>query len=219
MYMEDDYLMLSGIQHFAYCRRQWALIHIEQQWQENERTVDGQIFHVKAHDKEKFEKRGNLIITRALHIRSQTLGLTGVCDVVEFHKADEGISLAGYDGKWQPYPIEYKKGAPKEHMADELQLCAQAICLEEMLLCDIPEGSLFYGENRRRTAVKLTQEIRKIVFDMSREMHDLWKKGYTPKVKPSIGCNACSLKEICIPKLGKNLSVESYIEKTFKKGD
>ena len=109
MYSEDEYLMLSGIQHFAYCRRQWALIHIEQQWQENERTVDGQIFHTKAHDKEKFEKRGNLIITRALHIKSQTLGLTGVCDVVEFHKSDDGISLAGYDGKWQPYPVDARR--------------------------------------------------------------------------------------------------------------
>lgn len=142
--------MLSGLQHFAYCRRQWALIHIEQQWAKNERTVDGSIFHANAHDADKVEKRGELLITRGLHIQSARLGMSGICDVVEFHKSKDGISLFSYDGLWEPYPIEYKKGAPKEHDADELQLCGQAICLEEMLLCHISFGSLFYGENRKR---------------------------------------------------------------------
>ena len=144
MYQEDDYLMLSGLQHFAYCRRQWALIHIEQQWAENERTVDGQIFHAVAHDKGRIEKRGDLLITRGLPIKSAQLGMSGICDVVEFHKSAEGVSLASYEGLWQPYPVEYKKGLPKLNEADELQLCGQAICLEEMLLCRIPGGSLFY---------------------------------------------------------------------------
>ncbi len=166
MYNEEEYLMLSGLQHFAYCRRQWALIHIEQQWQENEQTVDGQLFHKIAHGKEKIESRGNLLITRGLHIRSTVLGMSGICDVVEFHRSESGISLAGREGFWQPYPVEYKKGAPKEHDADELQLCAQAICLEEMLMCNIPEGDLFYGETRRRTAVEFTQELRKVVHTM-----------------------------------------------------
>ncbi len=212
MYREEDYLMLSGLQHFAYCRRQWALIHIEQQWAENERTVDGQIFHAVAHDKGRIEKRGDLLITRGLPIKSAQLGMSGLCDVVEFHKSAEGVSLASYEGLWQPYPVEYKKGLPKLNEADELQLCGQAICLEEMLLCRIPGGSLFYGENRRRKAVEFTDELRRKVFDMAKEMHDLWEKGYTPRVKPQKGCNACSLKEICVPRLGRVKSVSAYIE-------
>lgn len=215
MYEEDDFLMLSGLQHFAYCRRQWALIHIEQQWAENERTIDGQLFHKKAHDAGSTEKRGNLIITRGLHIKSAELGVTGICDVVEFHKSEQGITLFSFEGQWQPYPIEYKKGEPKENNADELQLCAQAMCMEEMLLCDIPYGSLFYGQNRRRTQVEFTDGLRTQVKAMLEEMHELWKKGYTPKVKPQKGCNACSLKEICIPRLMKTKSVSSYIEENL----
>lgn len=212
MYEEDDYLMLSGLQHFAYCRRQWALIHIEQQWAENERTVDGQLFHTTAHDGSRIEKRGNLLITRGLRIKSARLGLSGTCDVVEFHKSKNGITLSRYEGLWQPYPVEYKKGEPKENDADEIQLCAQAMCLEEMMLCQIPEGSLFYGENRRRKKVEFTEELRERVNTMAEEMHDLWKKGYTPKVKARKGCSACSLKEICIPKLGRTKPVDSYIK-------
>lgn len=212
MYDEDDYLMISGLQHFAYCRRQWALIHIEQQWAENERTIDGQLFHKKAHDAGSTEKRGDLIITRGLHIKSATLGVSGICDVVEFHRSDQGITLFSFEGRWQPYPVEYKKGEPKENNADAIQLCAQAMCLEEMLLCDIPGGSLFYGQNRRRTYVEFTEELRGQVKSMLTEMHELWKKGYTPKVKPKKGCNACSLKEICVPKLSKSKQVASYIE-------
>lgn len=215
MYEEDDYLMLSGLQHFAYCRRQWALIHIEQQWAENERTIDGQLFHKNAHDAGSTEKRGDLIITRGLHIKSAILGVSGICDVVEFHRSEQGITLSSFEGRWQPYPVEYKKGEPKENNADELQLCAQAMCLEEMLLCDIPDGSLFYGQNRRRTYVEFTEKLRIQVKSMLTEMHELWKKGYTPKVKPNKGCNACSLKEICVPKLSKPKLVASYIEESL----
>lgn len=212
MYREEDYLMLSGLQHFAYCRRQWALIHIEQQWAENERTVDGHIFHSVAHDKARIEKRGDLLITRGLPVKSAQLGISGICDVVEFHKSEDGISLSSYEGLWQPYPVEYKKGLPKLNDADELQLCGQAICLEEMLACRIPGGSLFYGENRRRKAVEFTEGLRGKVIDMAKEMHSLWDKGYTPRVKPQKGCNACSLKEICVPRLGRVKTVSAYIE-------
>lgn len=210
---DDEYLMLSGLQHFSFCRRQWALIHIEQQWKENEHTIDGMLFHKVAHDSKAIEKRGDIIITRGLRIKSEQYKVTGICDVVEFHKSEKGITLHEYDGLWQPYPIEYKKGKPKTNLADELQLCGQAICLEEMLLCDIDFGSLFYGETRRRVKVEFTKELRDKVKDMLQEMQDLWKKGYTPKVKPHKGCNACSLKDICMPKLRKNPSVKSYIEK------
>lgn len=210
-YSEEDYLPLSGIQHFAFCRRQWALIHIENQWAENERTVDGIIMHEKAHSGDA-ESRGDAVIMRALRVFSATLGISGECDVVEFHRNADGISLNGHDGLWQPYPVEYKLGKPKEHNADEMQLCAQAMCLEEMLCCTIPCGALFYGEPRRRTEVEFTPELRRAVEDSLNEMHDYYKRGYTPKAKPRKGCSACSLKEICLPKMAQRKSVAAYVE-------
>lgn len=210
-YSDEDYLPLSGIQHFAFCRRQWALIHIENQWAENERTVDGIIMHEKAHSGDA-ESRGDVVIMRALRVFSATLGISGECDVVEFHRNADGISLNGHDGLWQPYPVEYKLGKPKEHNADEMQLCAQAMCLEEMLCCTIPCGALFYGEPRRRTEVEFTPELRRAVEDSLNEMHDYYKRGYTPKAKPRKGCSACSLKEICLPKMVQRKSVAAYVE-------
>lgn len=210
-YSEEDYLQLSGIQHFAFCRRQWALIHIENQWAENERTVDGIIMHEKAHSGDA-ESRGDVVIMRALRVFSATLGVSGECDVVEFHRNADGISLNGHGGLWQPYPVEYKLGKPKEHNADEMQLCAQAMCLEEMLCCTIPCGALFYGEPRRRTEVEFTPELRRAVEDSLNEMHDYYKRGYTPKAKPHKGCSTCSLKEICLPKMAQRKSVAAYVE-------
>lgn len=210
-YSEEDYLPLSGIQHFAFCRRQWALIHIENQWAENERTVDGIIMHEKAHSGDA-ESRGDVVIMRALRVFSATLGLSGECDVVEFNRNADGISLNGHDGLWRPYPVEYKRGKPKEHNADEMQLCAQAMCLEEMLCCTIPCGALFYGEPRRRTEVEFTPELRRAVEDSLNEMHDYYKRGYTPKAKLRKGCSACSLKEICLPKMAQRKSVAAYVE-------
>lgn len=204
-------LMLSGLQHFAFCRRQWALIHVEQQWAENVHTAEGDIFHRRAHDAQQTESRGDTLIVRGLRIQSQTLGLSGVCDVVEFHRAQQGVTLAGRDGRWRVYPVEYKKGAPKENDADELQLCAQAICLEEMLLCSIEEGSLFYGEPRRRTRVALTPELRARVYAMCEEMHQYYARGYTPNVKAHKGCQACSLREICLPKMPRAGTVRNYL--------
>ena len=168
--MDRDPLMLSGIQHFAYCRRQWALIHIEQQWAENERTVAGDIMHRRAHDAQQTELRGDKLTMRGVRIRSDAMNITGICDVVEFHRNPEGIELFGYDGKWSVYPVEYKRGEPKLYDADELQLCAQAMCLEEMLLCRIEEGSLFYGETRRRERVVFTDELRQRVKQMFAEI-------------------------------------------------
>lgn len=212
MYAEDDFLMLSGLQHFVYCRRQWALIHIEQQWQDNIKTITGEIFHKTAHDDSKTEKRGNTIITRGLRIQSAVLGVSGICDVVEFHKDENGITLSGYEGNWIPYPVEYKSGAPKEHDADELQLCGEAMCLEEMLACHINEGSLFYGETKRRVKVEFTEDLRSCVKGALLEMHQLYQRGYTPKVRMNKGCKLCSLKEICLPVLKKRESVKDYIE-------
>ena len=144
-YQDEDFLQLSGIQHFAFCRRQWALIHIENMWVENYRTTDGAILHEKAHDPQGSESRGDLLILRGIHIPSARLGITGQCDVVEFRRSQDGIRLNGREGLWKPFPVEYKRGEPKDNTCDSLQLCAQAMCLEEMLCCPIPQGALFYG--------------------------------------------------------------------------
>lgn len=211
MTMERGMLMLSGLQHFSFCRRQWALIHVEQQWAENVHTAEGDVFHRRAHDEQQTQMRGDTLIVRGLRIQSQALGLSGICDVVEFCRDEDGIALAQRDGLWRVHPVEYKKGKPKEGDADELQLCAQAMCLEEMLMCSIGEGSLFYGEPRRRTRVVFTEELREQVRSMCEEMHQYFERSYTPKVKPHKGCAACSLKEICLPALPRAGTVQDYL--------
>ena len=145
MVSSDDYLLMSGIQHFSFCRRQWALIHLEQQWSENQRTAEGRLQHTRCHDVTLTEKRGDLLIARGMRVVSHRLKLTGDCDVVEFHKDPNGVSLQGRRGLWQPMPVEYKHGRSKVNDADRLQLCAQAMALEEMLVCEVPEGEIFYA--------------------------------------------------------------------------
>ena len=208
---EEDWLRLSGLQHFAFCRRQWALIHIEDQWAENYRTVDGSLMHERVHNQEFRESRGDCLIVRGLAVHSAQLGVSGQCDAVEFHADPNGIFLRGREGLWRPYPVEYKRGRPKELGADELQLCAQAMCLEEMLCCDIPEGALYYAEPRRRTAVRLTSELRGQVQDRLAEMHELYQKRHTPRVKPTKACSACSLKDLCLPKLMSRKQTADYL--------
>jgi CRISPR-associated exonuclease Cas4 len=210
-YDEDDFLNIAGIQHFAFCRRQWALIYIEQRWNENLRTVSGNIFHEKAHNGTEREMRGNTMITRGLPVFSRTLGINGICDVVEFKKSRDGISLHGIDGSWLPIPVEYKNGKPKENDCDSLQLAAQAVCLEEMLLCRIEKGYLYYGETRHRHEVKFDDDLRERLKSITEEMHRYFEKRYTPKVKTGKFCNACSLKEICLPVLCRNVSAKKYI--------
>lgn len=216
MYVEDDYLPLSGLQHFAFCRRQWALIHIETQWAENLRTVEGDLFHRRAHDEQQRELRGNVLILRGLPVFSSTLGLSGKCDVVEFHADPTGVPLRGEPGLWRPYPVEYKKGSPKAGEEDILQLCAQAMCLEEMLCCSVLDGALFYGETRRRVRVKFDPAIRQRVRELSFEMHDLYRRGHTPKGKPSKACNACSLKGQCLPVLLRKKNVADYLKQAVE---
>lgn len=214
-YSEDDYLMLSGIQHYAFCRRQWAIIHIEQQWQENEHTVEGELLHKRAHDAYFTEKRKDVIISRGLPVHSRTMGVSGVCDIVEFCRAEDGIPLFGHRGLYSVYPVEYKKGDPKDSEIDILQLTAQAMCLEEMLSAKIQEGAIFYGEIRRRDKIVFNDTLRDTVRKDFEEMHGLFERRYTPKVKWSKSCGACSLKDICMPRLGKAPSVRDYISKTL----
>lgn len=210
-YPEDDWLALSGIQHYAFCKRQWALIHIEQLWQENARTTAGQLEHARVDDYGQSETRGDLLILRSLRVFSRKLGITGICDVVEFHRDHDGVELNGREGKWSAYPIEYKHGHAKAKDEDRLQLCAEVMCLEEMLACDIPQAALFYRETKRREIVELDDALRDTVVGVTRQMHDLYSRGYTPKVKRTKSCNACSLKDLCLPELSKTPSARKYI--------
>jgi CRISPR-associated exonuclease Cas4 len=215
-YKEEDYLMLSGIQHFLFCRRQWALIHIENQWEENVRTVQGDIVHKRAHDAGIRERRGDILTIRGLRIQSASLGVSGECDVVEFRKDEAGTVLHGEEGKWKPYPVEYKRGTVKEGPYDEAQLCGQAMCLEEMLCCDIDKGALFYAENQRRHEVLFTDELRETVRSAIARMHQIYDRGVTPKVKPTKGCYACSLKNKCLPELMKEQSALEYMRRSLR---
>lgn len=210
---EDQYLMLSGIQHFQFCKRQWALIHIEQQWEENVRTVQGQHLHQKTDKPFIREKRGDKLIVRAMPVKSNELKITGICDVVEFIKDFEnGVEIDGLEGKFKAYPVEYKRGKPKSHDSDVLQLIAQAMCLEEMLLCDVKVGYLFYHEIKHRVEVAITEEKKNQVRKVTKEMLDYYGKRFTPKVKTGPFCKNCSLQNICMPILMNKKSVKSYIE-------
>lgn len=212
-YAEDDFLMLSGIQHFAFCRRQWALIHIEQQWAENLRTIEGEYLHERVHDQSIKEKRKELSVIRGMPIQSYLMGISGACDVVEFRESKTGVSLSGYQGIYEIIPIEYKRGKPKTDDIDIVQLTAQAMCLEEMLVTTITKGYLFYGEIRRRQEVLFTEESRNRVRSITEEMHQLYKAHHTPKVKVIAKCKSCSIKDLCLPALNKKKSVKDYIIK------
>ena len=213
-YNENDYLQLSGIQHYSFCPRQWALIHIEELWQENYLTAAGRVLHDKVHGGDLVEKRGELIILRSVKVSSRRLGLSGECDVVEFHQSENGIPLKKYKGFWIPYPVEYKRGKSKIDDCDRLQLCAQAVCLEEMLCCNIENGALYYGEPRRREVVGFSVELRGNLEAATEAMHKLFSRKHTPKAKKGKFCLSCSLKDLCLPKLFERPegAVRKYLE-------
>lgn len=214
-YNEEDFLMLSGIQHFAFCRRQWALIHIEQLWEENLRTAEGNLLHENCHEGYSSESRKEVVLSRGMPIFSRSLGAGGTCDIVEFRKSANGIFLHGRDGLYTVYPVEYKHGEPKDDDVDVLQLAAQALCLEEMLGCEICAGAVFYGKTKRRQKVEITNERKERVKSLFAEMHGYFERGHVPKVKPTKSCNACSLKNLCLPKLCKVASVKAYLDKNL----
>lgn len=211
MYQEDNFLQLSGIQHYAFCKRQWGLAYIELQWAENLRTVEGHLMHRRAHDGTIMESRGELIVSRAMPVQSKELGISGECDVVEFHKDMSGVYIPRYDGNYKVIPVEYKKGRPKENEIDILQLAAQTMCLEEMLCCQIEMGYLYYGETKHRLPVPITEEVREKTRTMFAEMHEYYERGVTPRGKRTKACNACSLKDLCLPTLMKAKSVHHYV--------
>lgn len=211
IYREEDWLALSGIQHASFCLRQWALIHLEGVWQENLLTAEGRVQHDKAHDDHADEKRGEIVTVRALRVSSATLGVSGECDVVELRACDEGVPLYGRPGRWTVRPVEYKHGAPKPVDADRLQVCVQAMCLEEMLGCDIPQGDLFYQMTRRREVVELDDGLRQQAKKLLEQMHDLARRGYTPRGRREAKCRSCSLMELCLPGLPGTGSVDAYL--------
>lgn len=216
MYAEEDFLLISGIQHFLFCKRQWALIHVEQQWQENHLTLEGQHLHEKTDNPGIKEKRNEKIVVRAMPIFSKELGITGTCDVVEFVKNASGTKLAGYPGRYQVIPVEYKHGKKKYDLSDEMQIVAQAVCLEEMLATIITTGQIFYFETRRRETLEISADKRQILKDALAEMHQYWQKKYTPKVKRSAKCENCSIKDKCLPELDKRQTVNEYIQRMLR---
>lgn len=212
-YEESEYLMLSGIQHFFYCKRQWALIHVEQVWQDNEYTVLGNEIHERAHDPELKEKRKNIVTIRGMRIASRTIGISGECDVVEFIRTDEddGVSLQGYPGLYRIYPVEYKRGQPKTGVEDIMQLVLEAICLEEMFGTTVSEGALFYDKIKRRQRVEITVDLKDQARQAIKEMHHLMNRHHVPVQKYSKKCENCSLIELCIPEMQKQ-DPEKYIK-------
>jgi len=212
---EDDYLMISGIQHFSFCKRQWALIHIEDQWDENSLTVEGEIMHERVHDPTLHNNRNGVRILRGLRVCSHSLGITGTCDLVELIPQEGGIRFENYPGTWRINPVEYKRGMKKVNDYDRLQLTAQCLCLEEMLGCCIEEGMIYYGQTRRRERVLISEELRSKTKDVINEMHHFMQTGNTPAGKRSKRCNRCSLFNLCVPQLfsdRKSRRVESYIK-------
>jgi CRISPR-associated exonuclease Cas4 len=209
MYTEDDCLPLSGLQHLIFCERQCALIHVEQAWAENRLTAEGRIMHERVHNTGQ-ESRGDIRVEYGMPLRSLKLGLVGKADVVEFHrkKQEDGKDL------WLPFPVEYKRGRFKKDDSDRVQLCAQAMCLEEMLDMDIPEGALFYGKMRRRQDVVFDLSLREKTKDAAECFHELINSGRTPRAIYKKGCERCSMLDICLPKTtGRSRSIDKYLMK------
>ena len=215
-YEDDDLLMLSGIQHFAFCPRQWALIHIEQQWEDNHLTVQGQWLHRNVDNPMAMERNKNVVHLRSVALISRELGFTGIADLLELTATDNeenAIIVPKYPGRWTVFPIEYKHGKPKYNEIDEVQLCAQAMCLEEMYGIHIFKGAFFYESVRRRAPVFFSQELREQVKIYSSLMHDVFAKGITPKAEYQSYCRSCSLKDKCfVNSLRRSPTVNFYLK-------
>lgn len=211
MYREDELIPISALQHLAFCERQCALIYVEQIWSENRLTAEGRILHDRVHG-EGAESRRDVRVVRGLRLRSLRLGLTGVADVVEFHANPDGAMVPGLRGKWTPFPVEYKRGRPKADGCDDVQLCAQALCLEEMLNTVVAEGAFFYGQPRRRHPVTFDVPLRMRTEDLAKRAHELIISGITPPARYEKKCDACSLFDLCKPKtVGSSKSARRYL--------
>lgn len=210
-------LQLNGIQHYVFCPRQWAMITIEQVWEENEDTVIGGLVHAVADDKYYEETRKDKIFTRAVPISSNKLGLNGIIDVLEYRKSKSGIRLENREGYWIPYVVEYKKGKPKKDLSDTLQLVAQVMCLEEMFATRILKSAIYYKQINKRVEIIITDELREKVQFLTSEMQSLYEKGKTPKATIGKNCKRCSLNELCRPRLTHHKrSVSNYIKDSWE---
>lgn len=205
---DEDYLPLSALQHYLYCPRQCALIHVEQQWAESRHTAEGRVLHEQA-DKPRGERRRGVRTVTALPLAHAGLRLSGIADVVELHD--------GPDGE-QAFPVEYKRGRPKAHRADEVQLCSQALCLEDMLDQPVPQGALFYGATRRRTDVVFDAELRRLTLDTIAATRAMLDAGITPTAEYSARrCDACSLIDLCQPRLlQRRTGVNAWLARQLK---
>ena len=211
-------LMLSGIQHYMFCPRQWALIHIEQQWADNRLTTEGQLLHKNVDNPFYRQKNGDTITLRSLHIASKQLGLYGITDAVELLPSDspeDSITHNRYTGYWKPYPVEYKRGQSKPDERDEVQLAAQAMCLEEMYDINIPYGALYYDEVKHRETIAISDGLRRTTQQCAKQMHDIFKSGIMPKPVKASHCRNCSLKDICMPEMSDCTQVKTYLNKNL----
>lgn len=218
MYTEEEMLMLSGIQHYMFCPRQWALIHIEQQWADNRLTTEGELLHTNVDNPFYRQKNGDCITLRSVHVASQRLGLYGITDAIELLPTDEEqdtITHDRYPGRFRPYPVEYKRGHAKPDERDEVQLCAEAICLEEMYGIHIPAAALFYDEVKRREAVPLSHELRTLTERLAGEMHAVFRSGKLPRAEYKRHCRSCSLKDICMPELTEHTKASNYLKRNL----
>jgi CRISPR-associated exonuclease Cas4 len=203
-YQEADLAPLSSLQHYLFCPRQCALIHLEQIWTENLFTAEGRVLHERAHS-EKQETCGHVKRVTGLRLRSLRLGVSGQADVVEFHSQGK---------EWRPFPVEYKRGRPKKTDADLVQLCAQAMCLEEMLNIPVTEGAIYYGKSKRRLAVAITEELRNETITAALAVHELLDSGQTPAPIFAECCHACSLITACMPDNVQSVqAASSYVER------
>lgn len=217
MYDEDDLLPIAALQHLAFCPRQWGLMYLEGQWAENRLTAQGGLLHETVHEPGG-QTRAGVHLARGLRVWSRRLGLTGQTDLVEFHPAgpDEPGSekVPGLPGRWRVFPVEYKHGRPKSGICDQVQLCAQALCLEESLGCPVTHGALFYFGDRHRAPVEFTPELRRDTEALAARLHGLTRAGQTPAATPGRYCKNCSLVDICLPKASaRSGQVSRYLRK------
>ena len=207
-------LLLSGIQHYVFCPRQWALIHLEQQWEENVLTIEGMLLHEHVDNPSYRIKRGDQLTLRRVTIASKALGLSGLSDAIELLPVDteeEAIVHPAYPGFWKPVPVEYKRGRSKPNRCDEVQVAAQTICLEEMYGIHIPKGMIFYDEEKGRQEVIVDEELRQFTRQCADEMHQIYENGVTPSASYGAHCRSCSLYDVCVPLLGVKQSVRDYL--------
>jgi len=206
-YSEDDLLPISALQHLLFCERQCALIHIEQVWIDNIFTAQGRVMHERVHG-ETAESRRNMRVEYGMGVRSLRLGLIGKADVIEFHHMP--------DGQWNPFPVEYKRGKNKPDNRDKVQLCAQALCLEETLRTVVSRGAIYYGRERRRTDIEFDAALREETEKTVQRLHALIEAGQTPKAVYKPECDSCSLIGYCLPKvMQKSKPVEKYFDETI----